>query len=316
MQTDGQRANEALGRELPAAPVPTAARRRNKAGSIALAIVGTAIIVSGPLQRLADDPGVGVSTSAAVITGLLVLAAIIASFALSIIALVQIRRSAGTQQGRASAIVALVLSSVIVGAAIVAAVAGVGESNGLARADFEESRRWPQDDDPTVSQRFVDGAYETVIKEPRLPLMSRSFGDAPATATMTFSTSVTVVDDAHGNLLAGVTCWASPSFGYLAAVSQDGQAVILRVYSDQPSDRLTQAQMQPILAQGSTSRLSIECRGGGSGPTDVVASVDGVVVARASDPDGYDGFVGVGLWYASEHPNAILRWADSVGRTS
>jgi hypothetical protein len=146
--------------------------------------------------------------------------------------------------------------------------------------------------------------------------MSRYFSDRPATPTVTFTSDATIVDDAGGDAFVGVTCWGSPAFGYLGAVGSDGSTVILRAYNDRKPDLLSEGSEAPSIQVGTPAQLSLDCRGGGSAPTELVLRVNGEEVERAEDPEGLDGFMGVGLWYASERADAVVRWNDSRSQTS
>jgi hypothetical protein len=203
----------------------------------------------------------------------------------------------------------VIASTILLAIAIGSAVAS--SSAALAKDDFEEGRFWTEDDDPTVRQRFVDGGYEVLIKSTDQPSLSRYFSDEPAAPTLTFTSTATIVDDAGGVTYAGLSCWGSPAYGYLAAVGTDGTFAILRVFNDQRPESLYEDIATPRIGLGRTTRLAIDCLGGGSEPTTIVLRADDAEIARTEDAGGLDGFMGVALWYGADTPGAVILWNDS-----
>jgi hypothetical protein len=291
---------------MPEAPV----RRRSRTAFVAAALFGGAYTLGRALRVTgwfgSDPPG---APTWVVVVAFASLALLVASLVVGIVALVQIRRSGGALTGRVMAWLSVILSTIALTVGVVSAVAS--PSRALVKDDFEEGRFWTEDDDPTVRQRFVDGGYEVLIRSTEQPSYSRYFSDEQASSTLTFSSSATIVDDAGGNTYAGLSCWASPAYGYLAAVGSDGSVAILRAFNDRPPEDLSEDAGRPQIALGETTRLSMECLGGGSKPTTIVLRADGFEIARAEDPEGLDGFMGVGLWYGADRPGAVIRWNDS-----
>jgi hypothetical protein len=287
-------------------------RRRSKAALVGLGLVVAGFVISaalsatGKLETVRSDaaPPAGVVVAALVVCG-----AFIGAVVVGIVALVRIRRARGELTGRIAAWIAVIVSALILAAGVAGAIAS--PSAAMTKDDFEEGRFWTEDEDPTVRQRFVDGGYEVLIRSNEQPSFSRYFLDEQTTPTLTFASTATIVDDAGDVTYVGVSCWGSPSLGYLAGVGSDGTVGILRVFSDRRPESLFEDHGTPKIGIGTTTRLSIECRGGGASPTTIVLRANDAEIARAQDAEGLDSFVGVGLWYGAGSPGAVIRWTDS-----
>jgi len=296
---------------MPVAPE----RRRSRAAVVALGLMAGAFVVGASVgsSEAFRSYRVGGGPSWIPVVAFVILGVYVASIVLGIVALVRIRRAHGGLSGRTPAWVAVIVSTLVVVSGVVSAIAS--PSGSLAKDDFEEGHFWSEDDDPLVRQRFVEGGYEVVIKSAGEPSLSRYFSEDPATPNLTFTSEATFVDTAGGDVYAGVTCWGAPTAGYLGALGSDGMAAILKVFNDRSPETLTERAGVPYLGQAVTTQLSIECRGGGTEPTQVVLRANGNEIVRADDQDGLDGFSGVGLWYGAEHAGAVIRWNDSSAST-
>ena len=181
--------------------------------------------------------------------------------------------------------------------------------------DFEGScRQWSTDRDERVALSCSDGAYHILVRNPDRPQHSRLFDDARA--RLSVEADVVLVEprklafEAHG-----VSCWGSPTLGYVFAVAPDASYAIVK--------QDVAAGKQQILKLGDTNRAlaGISARNRIRGDCEAVAGgarltlfVNGDRIATARDNAAPRSFIGFGLFVTTSERGTDVRFDNLLVR--